>query len=269
MIVLSILMCGLESREAGVITNQILHQLSDYPGSSAHTSSFKPSKEITCYGNNEVEFITFIDNGELPSGAKRQALVNLAQGKYHCFIDDDDEVSPDYISTILQGCRSNADVITFKLSYYVDRNLKEVWTFSSTKNYRAVGVMAANHLCAWKREIATQVAWSPEIGYGDDRLWFEPLHHSGRIKTQWHINQVLYHYYYSKNITENQSISKRTFTSQYFGRGLRCYDIAGNLFVENRHNPNWKETSEVIVRDKNNQISVLTSTQYQPFHTVK
>ena len=66
----------------------------------------------------EVEILTSVTEkyieGGLSVGAKRDLLVQKAKGKYLCFLDDDDYLSPDYLDSIIEYTKQNTDVITFK-----------------------------------------------------------------------------------------------------------------------------------------------------------
>jgi glycosyltransferase involved in cell wall biosynthesis len=53
------------------------------------------------------------DKGGLSIGAKRQQGLNSAKGKYVCWLDDDDWVSPDYIETLLRLAGKDSDVLVF------------------------------------------------------------------------------------------------------------------------------------------------------------
>lgn len=46
---------------------------------------------------NQVEILTLIDNKVRSIGKKRQNLIDIAEGEYIAFIDDDDRVSDNYI----------------------------------------------------------------------------------------------------------------------------------------------------------------------------
>ncbi len=53
-------------------------------------------------GDKPIELLYFLDNKKRSVGAKRNALLNMAQGTYLSFIDDDDEVSENYVSAIIE-----------------------------------------------------------------------------------------------------------------------------------------------------------------------
>jgi len=41
-------------------------------------------------------------------------MIKMAQGKYVTFIDDDDEISPDYVSEILKGIETDVDLVCYQ-----------------------------------------------------------------------------------------------------------------------------------------------------------
>jgi hypothetical protein len=53
-----------------------------------------------------VEVIWEADNGELTLGSKRNKLVDRCQGKYQCFIDDDDVIAPYFVKTFVPMIQS-------------------------------------------------------------------------------------------------------------------------------------------------------------------
>jgi glycosyltransferase involved in cell wall biosynthesis len=67
------------------------------------------------HNKTDVEVICVVDNKTRMLGIKRNDLVNIAQGDYISFVDDDDKLSPDYVSELLKAIDecSGADVINF------------------------------------------------------------------------------------------------------------------------------------------------------------
>src|SRR5688572_30082121 len=57
--------------------------------------------------------ISFL-NGGLSIGKKREQLVGRATGRHLTFLDDDESVAPNYMSTLIQLCEENKDICTFK-----------------------------------------------------------------------------------------------------------------------------------------------------------
>ena len=66
---------------------------------------------------HRVQILSICDSKEISVGKKRNILLKESIGKYVCFIDDDDIVSPNYLIKLLEGINSNADVITFCISF--------------------------------------------------------------------------------------------------------------------------------------------------------
>lgn len=183
--------------------------------------------------DHSVEIVVKSDDGELTSGVKRQMLVNEANGMYVAFIDDDDMVAEDYVKTILAACEATPDVVTFNLELTrTDRSGREVWRYHLGEDQRRFGNMTANHLCAWRKDLATLVGWCPYLGYGDDQLWYKPLLASGKAVTEFHINRVMYHYQYSHTETCNQRPRVVHDSLDYIRGGLECYWLQDTIAIE-------------------------------------
>lgn len=260
MTTISILMCALDSRPQ-TMRKCIISQLDN--------AESKFEYGILSYTTNEIEYIIYSDNGHLTSGHKRQILLEKSKGKYVCFVDDDDTVQDNYISSLLGGCASNADVVSFNLNFFREGQNTETWRFGLHPNIRKLGLMCVNHLCAWKRELATKVAWSPVLGYADDRLWYEPLYHSGIVKTLYYVNASLYNYLYSEAVSRNQSKRALLRSRMYFGKGLRCFlTKQDDILIESRCQTS-SSNREILVRDKYNQLFRINPLEHRYYHTVK
>lgn len=152
-----------------------------------------------------VEVVTLYDSGEKPTGQKRNELIQMAKGDYVCFVDDDDEVSANYIDLIMEGIAHEPDCCSLKGVYTVDGNNPEVFEHSLKYNaWRTndTGVPKyeryPNHLNVVKKSIANQVKF-PEIVFGEDKAWSDEVHSLGLIKDEYYIDNVLYHYKFVTN----------------------------------------------------------------------
>lgn len=145
----------------------------------------------------EVEVIIDTDDGELTIGAKRNALIDSAVGEYVAFIDDDDLVSDDYVSKILNALESKPDSCGFqaiittnggnaKPVYYSMKYTK--WIDEPDAYYRST-----QHLSPIKREITTKVRY-PDTSFCEDRIYSEDLH--VWIETEVIIHGAIYFYDY-------------------------------------------------------------------------
>lgn len=119
---LSILIPCLESRPWKLICDELNRQRLALPNNLS----------------NSVEILWKVDNGEETSGVKRNALTKRSIGKYIAFVDDDDKLSEDYLSSILEGCSHDPDVVAFNLEFTNkdDPEVNEVWKFGLYPNKR-------------------------------------------------------------------------------------------------------------------------------------
>lgn len=151
-----------------------------------------------------VEIIVDNSPRNVPTGTKRNDLIRRATGDYVCFVDDDDFVTSDYVSSILEAAQTGPDCITFE-GWMTTNGLHRVdWIIKLGEKYEARqdpdGVTRyyrfPNHLVPIKRSIASKVQF-PAIWQGEDYQWackIQPL-----LKTSVHIPRQLYHYKFITN----------------------------------------------------------------------
>ncbi len=141
-------------------------------------------------------------------GEKRNRLLEMADGEYTAFVDDDDEVSNTYIDLILAAIKSNRpDVIgmigevrmTLK-SGRVHRRVRFYHTirnstyFDSPRGFER----PPNHLNPMKREIALRHRCD-EKNFGDDTDWAMDIVKAGDLKTEVFIDKPIYFYNFNPN----------------------------------------------------------------------
>lgn len=173
-IMLSILICHLFSREKEL--GRLLTRL----------------KILSC--GKPVEVLYIGDNGEMSIGKKRNELLFKAIGKYVAFIDDDDDVSDDYIDSILKAIEEGPDCVGIEGMLCMPQgNLLfkhsieyQGWYTGEDAFYRT-----PNHLNPVKREIATEVLF-PEINNGEDRIYSDTM--KRLLKTEVYIDHPIYFY---------------------------------------------------------------------------
>jgi len=142
-----------------------------------------------------VEILYFGDNRCRTIGAKRNALLQAARGKYAAFCDDDDTISDDYLSSLLSASEKDVDVISFRQAATWNGEESEV-RFSlkhSHSIFNAGGITERFpwHVCAWRRELA-QAAVFTEKQWGEDADWVRQIAVKG--KTEIHIPRILHYY---------------------------------------------------------------------------
>lgn len=146
-----------------------------------------------------VDIEVLADNGEGSPGAKAQRLLEKAQGDYVCFVDDDDQIDPTYVSSILKALSTGPDVVGF--CGIITTNGRHAKRFRISKDYnyeekRGVYYRYNNHLSPVKRSIALQVGYKDMV-HGEDYDYATRL--QPFIKTEVFIDQNLYFYKYLTN----------------------------------------------------------------------
>jgi glycosyltransferase involved in cell wall biosynthesis len=151
--------------------------------------------------SQEVEIVCLTDNRCRTIGHKRNDLIYLAQGQYIVFIDDDDRVTDDYVSSILSEIDKSQepDVVVFDVSV---RDIDSTGPALSCKygieytyyNDDKCYYRLPNHLMVYKREIAKKYLYL-DISWREDDEWANRACKS--VKSQARVPRVLYHYEYT------------------------------------------------------------------------
>jgi len=207
----------------------------------------------------EVEILVEQDAGQMASGEKRNRLIRRSQGRYFAFVDDDDTVSAEYVKTLVEATDLDRHVISFDLERLAPGRPREVHSFSiwhkdrQRLDKRLIG-MRANHLCAWRRDIGTLISFPSILGYNDDVFWYDPLLASGRVKTEHHVDAVLYRYKYSPGKSRNQLAHQLILTREWSNGGVPCWDLDGRLFVAVMGQAHYDGLDYVQARDGNGTV---------------
>jgi glycosyltransferase involved in cell wall biosynthesis len=147
-------------------------------------------------GAMQVEVLTECDSGEMCVGAKRNRLLERAQGEYVCFVDDDDDVTDDYVDKILEAIKSKPSCvgISGRIFYQGEWRLFHHsieyggwYTGTDGDFYRT-----PNHLNPVRREIALDAMFDESKGFGEDHdysLRLRPL-----LETEIIIEEPIYIY---------------------------------------------------------------------------
>jgi len=150
-----------------------------------------------------VQLLPFLDDS-LTIGEKRNWLLDASSGEYVCFIDDDDLVNKDYISTLMKGIETQPDCISLRGVMTTNGGNPEVFEHSIKYNaYKTTNNFIKyerypNHLNCIKASIAKQFRF-PSINHGEDTDWATQIHNSGLLKHEYYTDVMLYQYLYNTN----------------------------------------------------------------------
>lgn len=184
--ILSILICTIDSRKDKF--NNLFDFIWKQSVVSETTSRF-------------VEVLFESDNKEISVGAKRQKLLERAQGEFIVFVDDDDFISERYVSSILEATRSKPDCIGFLIKC----NMEGVEKTAITSNRYERWMDGQDgfdfnrtiyHKSPVRRSIALQIGFK-DLRYAEDADYSKRLKESGLLIHEEFIDEVLYHYNYN------------------------------------------------------------------------
>lgn len=153
----------------------------------------------------------FLDGG-LSIGKKREALVKRAEGRFLCFLDDDEGIAPNYLETILRLCKQDADVCTFrsisKLQTYwmvVDMSLKYLANDQANPEYMIR--RKPWHICP-VRSLFAKMHNFTDINYGEDWAWFEQV--LSHCTTEAKSGAIIHEYRHGKHSEADRIVLKQS-----------------------------------------------------------
>lgn len=154
---------------------------------------------------DDVEVLTLIDNKKIILGEKRNMMIRIASGEYVVFVDDDDDISDDYIDSIYERINEGSDVITFTVD--VSLNGGEYKPCYYSKDFgcdyntdQAYHRLPNTRVCI-KRSLCLDTPYKPLLN-GEDAAFARDLF--PKLKTESKIDKVLYFYNFSQETTETQ-----------------------------------------------------------------
>jgi hypothetical protein len=155
--------------------------------------------------NKEIEVLAFTDNKKRTIGEKRDALVQMSNGKYIMFVDDDDYLLS--IDEIYEATLKDVDVITFRQECTNTDKSKFIVTFGLGNDIEHNCDDNGNyldckrppfHVCAWNSKFKKYRF--PNVNYAEDWGWIKQFIDSA--KTEVHIDKILLQYNFDPTITE-------------------------------------------------------------------
>ena len=163
--------------------------------------------------NIHIELL-YDDTLGITIGEKRNKLLERANGKYCCFIDDDDDVADTYFTTYESAISSGIDYDCVMLVGHYYLNGKFIKPFFHSLKYKSWYddddgyYRCPNHLNLIKTDICRQIGYT-KVNFGEDKDFSERLLESGLIKTEYSHENLLYLYYKIDVIKPNLLKRKR------------------------------------------------------------
>ena len=153
-----------------------------------------------CGCQHEVEVLHLEDDGQQSIGIKRNVLVEKATGRFIVFVDDDDEVSDDYVERIVCVLRNRPEIDCIGIRGIITFRGKHPHEFIHSLQYtdyfskRGVYYRPPYHLNPVRREIAVRYRFA-DVSYSEDIDWALQLRRAGALQNEAFIDSILYYYY--------------------------------------------------------------------------
>lgn len=142
------------------------------PSVAERRNTFLPKSLDMLYGQleklpneiqSQVEIIYLIDNKTIMLGDKRNLMIEMAKGEYIVFVDCDDRIEPDYIQTLYEATKTNADSIVFFASVSLNGQEPKICRYSkdylNDYNTATEYHRLPNHICCVKREVSKRISF--------------------------------------------------------------------------------------------------------------
>jgi len=170
------------------------------PGRSSKLAALLSCLDPQVAARDDVELLVFRDNRRMTIGEKRNKLVQLAQGEYVAFVDDDDMVKSDYVEVICSELTQNEpDVLCFVVTVRGygthDKPCRYHPSFEHV-TLRNEYQRKPNHLMVWKKQHAVSVPF-PTINHGEDTEWASKM--AAKAVHVSVISRALYVYQFDSN----------------------------------------------------------------------
>ena len=189
---LSILICSVDIEERQIKLKKLISEL---------------NRQISKnYAEEIIEVIVDTDNMNKSVGQKRNDLIQKSQGEFICFIDDDDFISENYLSSILHHLNSGIDILLIGIEHIVNGvNQTKIQPSLYIDNLNTgEAVLKTNHfhLCPHKKSIAERVLFDC-INFAEDMIYSQNM--VKHINNSYILSTPLYIYFdnLEKSLTRN------------------------------------------------------------------
>jgi hypothetical protein len=174
------------------------------------------NKIMSEVADKNVEILCLIDNKVKSIGEKRDDLVQICNGKYFMFVDDDDDL--ENINDVYEHTFSDVDVITFKSECRNANGSKFIVTHRLGNDIEHNSDGKGNyidcnrppfHVNAWAKKY--KAYRFPFVNYGEDWGWLKQFIHLAQ--TESYIDKIVYKYNFDPLITEASTESNSEWTN--------------------------------------------------------
>jgi len=153
--------------------------------------------------------VKFLDGG-LSIGQKRELLKQRACGTYLCFLDDDDNVTPNYIEQLVRLCNEGQDIVTFRTlikndHYWALIDMQLTNLVNGEVNPHGTIDRTPWHICPVKSSIAKNESFT-SINHNEDWDWMQRV--LLNVHTESHSDMILTQYNHSEAGSEADRIVK-------------------------------------------------------------
>jgi len=151
-----------------------------------------------------VKILTLSDQGQLSTGEKRNLLLQACDTEFCVFIDDDDEVSVNYIERHMEVLKKypHVDAIGFKGVIYFDGKFPQIFIHKHNSDYKEIYyngkkqyIRPIMHINCIRTSIAAEIGFPDQTLY-EDKEYSLKLKNSGLIKNSYFIDDIMYYYYF-------------------------------------------------------------------------
>lgn len=156
-----------------------------------------------------VEVVGYRNAGRPSLGVIRDSMLANARGKYVAFVDDDDMISEDYVSTVLPLLADDPDHVGFRMEYSEDGGEPEIVDHSLVHGrwHRAAdsGILCRDftHVDPIRRAHALRGRFAQaKPGRAEDRAWVKQVR--PWLHTERYTDRILYRYLFRNDTTSWQ-----------------------------------------------------------------
>lgn len=152
-----------------------------------------------------VKVLAFWNNGQPGLPEIRQRLVEAADTDYLSFIDDDDMVPEDFVSSVMAALESRPDYVGFRVQYFangakqaaVDHSLRHGGWREEKNPYRLLRDIS--HINPMLSEVAKAADFRVvQRGQVEDRPWVAQVRDAGSLQTEVYLDRVMYEYRWNR-----------------------------------------------------------------------